>query len=125
MFKRDWDQTKHDFGGDEPDTDQYVDDTVKLAAGKQPIPSRGKPTYEAIEVAYRFGYGAHFQYERHYPTWNNQLESQLETDWVETYNDRQWRDYRDSVRRGWDYEDRRRLNKAAGQKPIFASACAD
>ena len=41
-FKRDWDQTKHDFGGAEPDTDQNIGDTVKQAAGKQPIPPRGQ-----------------------------------------------------------------------------------
>ena len=34
-LKRDWDQTKHDFGGKEPDTNQKVGDTVKQAAGKE------------------------------------------------------------------------------------------
>ena len=66
-FKRDWDQTKHDFGGNEPDMNQNVDDTVKQAAGKQPIPPRGQPTFEEAEDAYRFGYGARFQYGQQYP----------------------------------------------------------
>jgi hypothetical protein len=48
-FKRDWDQTKHDLGGRQRDTDQDVDDTVKQATGKQPIPPRGQPTYEEAE----------------------------------------------------------------------------
>jgi len=112
-FKRDWDQTKHDFGGDEPDTDQDVDDTVKQASGKQSIPPRGEPTYEEIEDAYRFGYGARSQYGKQYSSWNDQLESQLQTDWRDTYNDRDWQRYRQSIRRGWDYQDRDGLRHAA------------
>jgi hypothetical protein len=54
-FKRDWDQTKHDLGGKQPDTNQNVTDTVKQAAGKEPIPPRGQPAYEQVEPAYRFG----------------------------------------------------------------------
>src|SRR5215467_7108693 len=73
-FKRDWDQTKHDFGSDEPDTDQNVGDTVKQAAGKEPIPPRHTPTYEEAEDAYRFGYGARSQYASQFPTWNDRLE---------------------------------------------------
>ena len=111
-FKRDWDQTKHDFGGNEPDTEQDVDDTVKQAAGKQPIPPRGLPTYEEMEDAYRFGYGARSQYGNSFSEWDENLETQLESDWQETYNERQWRDYRNAVRRGWDYE-QGRMRKAA------------
>ncbi|SPE53561.1 conserved hypothetical protein [Verrucomicrobia bacterium] len=112
-FKRDWDQTKHDFGGSQPDTDQDVDDTVKQAAGKQPIPPRGEPTYEEAEDAYRFGYGARSQYAKRYSDWNDQLETQLEQDWRETYQDRDWGRYRGSVRCGWDYLDKQGLRKAA------------
>ena len=112
-FKRDWDQTKHDFGGHEPDTDQHVDDTVKQAAGKQPIPPRGQPTYEEVEDAYRFGFGARQHYGKKYATWDPQLQSQLETDWREIYSDRDWAKYRDSIRRGWDYRERDNLRKAA------------
>src|SRR5215471_18313783 len=85
-FKRDWDQTKHDFGGKEPDTDQDVDDTVKQAAGKQPIPPRGQPTYEEIEDAYRFGCGARSHYGRDYRDWDDRLESRLRSDWQGTYS---------------------------------------
>src|SRR3954467_7786007 len=94
-FQRDWDQTKHDFGGKQPDTDQDVDDTVKQAAGKQPIPPRGQPTFEEAEDAYRFGYGARNQYRKQYAAWNDQLESQLQRDWSDTYSDRQYKMYRD------------------------------
>ena len=38
-LKRDWEQTKSDMPGMEgKDLDQDVDDTVKQAAGKEPIP---------------------------------------------------------------------------------------
>ena len=112
-FKRDWDQTKHDFGGKQPDTNQDVDDTVKQAAGKQPIPPRGQPVYEEIEDAHRFGYGARSHYSKSYSNWNNDLETQLRRDWQETYGDRDWMLYREEIRRGWDYDDRERLKKAA------------
>ena len=112
-FKRDWDQTKHDFGGKEPDTDQDVDDTVKQAAGKQPIPPRGTPTFEELEDAYRFGYGARMRYGKRYSTWNNDVETELERDWAETYNDRDWKSWREPIRRGWDYQERGQMRKAA------------
>ena len=112
-FKRDWDQTKHDFGGNEPDTDQNVGDTVKQASGKQPIPPRGQPTYEEVEDAYRFGYGARSHYKQRYQNWNNDLETQLQNDWRETYNDRDWGRYRDSIRRGWDYDEKQGFRRAA------------
>ncbi|HLH54294.1 MAG TPA: hypothetical protein VKY92_11835 [Verrucomicrobiae bacterium] len=112
-FKRDWDQTKHDFGGKQPDTDQNVNDTVKQASGKEPIPPRGQPTYEEVEDAYRFGYGARSHYKQRYSSWNSQLETQLQQDWRETHSDRDWQHYRDSVRRGWDYDDNQGMRKAA------------
>jgi hypothetical protein len=113
-FKRDWDQTKHDLGGKQPDTDQDVDDTAKQAAGKQPIPPRGQRTYEETEDAYRFGYGARAQYGEDYSVWDPDVEAQLEQDWNDTYDDRDWQQYREDIRRGWDYEEGgQRQRKAA------------
>ena len=112
-FKRDCDQTKHDFGSNQPDTDQNVDDTVKQASGKQPIPPRGQPTYEEAEDAYRFGYGARGHYNQRYPDWDDRLEAQLKQDWTETYSDREWARYRDSIRHGWDYEGQQGMRRAA------------
>jgi hypothetical protein len=41
---RDWEQTKSDLPGLEgKDLDQDVDDTVKQAAGKEPVPSGNTP----------------------------------------------------------------------------------
>ena len=112
-FKRDWDQTKHDFGANKRDLNQDVDDTVKQAAGKQPIPPRGVPVYEEIEDAHRFGFGARSYYGVRYSNWDSGLESELERDWRETYSDRDWKQYRDEIRRGWDYESAKGFRKAA------------
>jgi len=105
-FRRDWDQTKHDFGGRQPDTDQDVDDTVKQAAGKQPIPPRGVPTFEQSEPAYKFGYGARQHYGSQYSSWNDELESRLKNDWASTReSEDDWDQYRSAIRQGWDYDD--------------------
>jgi hypothetical protein len=103
-FRRDWEQTKHDWGGDEPDLKQDVNDTVAQAAGKKPIPPPHQPNYDEVEPAVRFGYGARRQYGRTYPAWNSQLESQLRSDWQATYLGMDWDRYNTGVRRGWDYE---------------------
>ena len=44
-IKRDWEQTKSDLTGGKKgeDLDQDVGDTVKQAAGKEPVPPRGVP----------------------------------------------------------------------------------
>ncbi len=46
-MKRDWDQTKHDFGGQQPDTNQKIGNTVRQAEGKEAIPPRQKSTYDS------------------------------------------------------------------------------
>jgi len=104
---RDWDQTKHDFGAHEPDTDQDVNNTVKQAAGKEPIPPRGEPTYEDLEPAYRLGYGARRQYGHKYPKWNNDVESHLKREWDTLAPERRqtWMQDRAAIRRGWEYEE--------------------
>lgn len=103
-FKRDWDQTKHDFGGKQPDTDQNVSDTVKQAAGKEAIPPRGTPAYDEVEPALRFGYGAKSHYGKKYSTWDNGLETELKRDWQTSNPDRNWDQDREYVRKAWDYE---------------------
>jgi len=86
---------------------------VKQAAGKQPIPPRGQPNYEEAEDAYRFGYGARTQYGKKYSKWDEKLEAQLAMDWQETHDDREWDEYRNSVRQGWDYQKGSEMRKAA------------
>ena len=105
-FRRDWDQTKHDFGGDEPDTHQKIRNTVKQATGKEPIPPRRQPVYEDVEPAYRFGYGARAQFGDEYSDWNDELESRLKHDWdnLSTSRKENWERDRRAIRHGWDYE---------------------
>ena len=106
-FKRDWDQTKHDMGGKPPETKQNVNDTVKQAAGKQAIPPRGQQVYEKQETAIRFGYGARSHYGKKYPTWNRELETQLQRDWSESNpgDEDAWDTKAEYVRSGWDYKE--------------------
>lgn len=43
-LRRDWEQTKHDFSKKHGEQlDQDVGDTLKQAAGKEPVPPRGIP----------------------------------------------------------------------------------
>ncbi|MGH8516252.1 MAG: hypothetical protein ACREUE_02215, partial [Panacagrimonas sp.] len=63
-FRRDWEQTKHDFGSSSArDLQQSASDTVKQAAGKQQsagtMPRR---SFDEAESALRFGHGAKSQY---------------------------------------------------------------
>ncbi|HEY3853145.1 MAG TPA: hypothetical protein VGO67_01985 [Verrucomicrobiae bacterium] len=102
-MKRDWDQTKHDFGGNEPDTKQNVNDTVKQSTGKEAIPPRGVPNYEKAEPALRFGYGARSYYAKRYPTWNPDLERELEREWSE-FGEGDWAAQSRYVRKGWEYK---------------------
>jgi hypothetical protein len=113
-FRRDWDQTKHDFGGKEPDLDQNVGDTAKQAAGKEAIPPRGVPNFEEEEPALKFGYGARQHFGNQYPAWNNELESHLKKEWQTANQDQDdWERQRLAVRRGWDFDERRIQRKAA------------
>ena len=91
-FSNDWEQTKHDFGSKtSPDLKQDVDDTVKQAAGNE-------DPFERHEAAFRFGYAAQRQYKTDYPTWNNDLDTRLRTDYGNDYD----RD-RDYIRRSYEY----------------------
>jgi len=101
-LRRDWEQTKHDFGGKSPDLGQDVPDTIKQAAGKERIPGAAQPAYEECEPALRFGHGACEHYGRQYPEWNDSLETQLRKDWSASGDLSDWNRNRHSVR--WAYE---------------------
>lgn len=98
-FRRDWEQTKHDFGGKAPDLNQDVDDTVGQAAGTRPIPPGKAPNFDESEAAYRFGYGAHRYFHARHPEWNDELEDELRADWSGD-----WDKSRTAIRRGWEYQ---------------------
>jgi hypothetical protein len=103
-FKRDWDQTKHDFGGAKPDTKQNANDTVKQAAGKEAIPPRGATVYEKAEPAYRFVYGARSHYGKKHTTWNPELENELKRDWTSSGGqENDWATESQYIHEGWDY----------------------
>lgn len=108
-FRRDWQQTKHDFGGDEPDLNQQVGDTVSQATGSKPIPPANTKTQhvdetgnvytENDEPAYKYGYAAY----RHFGNecdWCDDTESRLRSDWAD---DEDWARRRCAVKRGWQY----------------------
>ena len=91
-FSNDWEQTKHDFGSKTArDLDQDVDDTVKQATGTEDAFSKHEP-------AFKFGYAAQRQYKTQHPQWNNDLDTQLRTDYGSDYD----RD-RDDIRRAYEY----------------------
>ena len=102
-MKRDWDQTKHDMGGKQPDTDQNVNHTVKQAAGSESIPPRGERVYDEVEPALRFGHGARKYYGTKYPKWNPELEKELRRDWRTSAPEADWDEDLVYVKTGWNY----------------------
>lgn len=79
-FGNDWEQTKRDFGSKNArELGQDVDDTLKQAAG-------ATDGFENNEQAFRFGYAAQSQYKTKHPKWNNDLETQLRTDYGSDYD---------------------------------------
>ena len=91
-FRNDWEQTKHDFGSNTArDLDQDVNDTVKQAVGTE-------DAFEKREQAFRFGHAAQNQFRTQYPTWNDDLDKRLRTDYGSDYDrDRQY------IRHAYEY----------------------
>lgn len=91
-FGNDWEQTKRDFGSKSArELGQDVDDTVKQAAGAD-------DAFENREQAFRFGYAAQRQYKTKYPSWNDELDTQLRNDYGQDYD----RD-RSYIRHAYEY----------------------
>ena len=102
-FKRDWAQTT----GEE--LNQDAGDTLKQAAGKEPIPPKhvanppdSDAKWEDVEDAFRFGHGARSHYGDRHPEWNDELESELRRDWDTFGSDQKWEARSRHVRRGYD-----------------------
>jgi len=110
-MRRDWEQTKHDVsmkGGHE--LNQGIGDTVKQAAGKEPIPpsDRANPPkvvgdWNEVELPIEYGYAA----RSHYATpggWSSEVEGTLKREWNEgrEKTSHAWEDVRDHVRRGFE-----------------------
>jgi hypothetical protein len=122
-MRRDWEQTKADVSDGGEDLNQNAGDTIKQAAGKQPIPPDGVKTrpfdrddvkdrrvdsderaWDDVEEGYRFGVGARRQYENKFSAWDDGLEKRLEQDWSEIHGEDKssWGSARDVVRRAYE-----------------------
>ncbi|MDP2339830.1 MAG: hypothetical protein Q8O67_02645 [Deltaproteobacteria bacterium] len=119
-MRRDWEQTRADLTG-APDLHQDVDDTIKQALGKAPIPPPGEPTpasrreakraakqadappWDDVESPLSFGYAARSYYAASYPHWDERLESELREEWNRAHpNGQPFDDVKPHVRRGFD-----------------------
>lgn len=99
-FRRDWEQTQHDFGSDKArDLQQSASDTVKQATAskQQSAGSVAHRPYDELEPAFRYGHGARRQHQA--SAWSSDLETRLKGDYPGDYA----RD-RDYIRRGYDYQ---------------------
>lgn len=108
-LKRDWEQTKADVSSKGHDLDQGAGDTVKQAAGKQPIPPGNTPNpspkndkWEDVEPSYRYGVGARAEHGTANPSWDDRLESKLSEEWTQLKSGQTWDEVKGSVRRAWD-----------------------
>jgi hypothetical protein len=105
-MKRDWEQTKADLSSKGRDLDQDVGDTVKQAAGKQPIPPMGVKNpdddFDRDEEGYRYGAGARMHYGTAYPEWDDRVEGKMREEWTDMRSGRTWDEVKAAVRRGWD-----------------------
>jgi hypothetical protein len=99
-FRRDWEQTKHDlsFKKKGTDLDQDVGDTIKQAAGKEPIPGHD---FDRLEPAVRYGHGASMYYRDDADDWDDHTESKLREEWNDLRSGKTWDEVKDHVRRGW------------------------
>lgn len=111
-FRRDWQQTEHDFGAKVPNLNQQVGDTVSQATGSKPIPPGNVPTphpaspstyRDEDEPAYRYGYAAYRHYgnaaDLEQDTWTDR-EAEFEREWQDK---NEWERRKEAVRRGWTY----------------------
>lgn len=122
-MKRDWEQTKADFGANAPDLNQDIGDTVKQAAGKQAIPPTNVPNppdaddrkdarkdakrvdWRDVEGPMEYGYEARHQYGSKYSQWNDELDRTLRSEWSSSGpTARNWDEVRPYVRRGYEYK---------------------
>jgi hypothetical protein len=103
-LRRDWEQTKADFSKTKgQELNQDIDDTLKQALGKEPIPPPGVPNIEwdHAEPALRYGWGAAGHYKDH-ADWDDRVEAKLKQEWNDLKSGRTWEEVKSFVRRGWD-----------------------
>ena len=111
-LKRDWEQTKADLHLGGKDLDQDVGDTLKQAAGAEPVPAsnatgtrRGTDfSWDDAEQPLMYGVGARAQYGAEHTDWNDNLETTLKNDWDVSGGGakRKWDEVKNVVRHGYD-----------------------
>lgn len=79
VVKRDWEQIKHAL------------DVFK--------------SFEELEPACRFGYGARLKFGREYPDWDANFETHLAEDWraMDRTRRQKWEHDREAIRYGWNF----------------------
>jgi hypothetical protein len=105
-LRRDWDQTRYDFGATfGQNLHQNIGNTVAQASGNESIPARHTANLEqgwSDEAAVRYGYSAaQSPNYRDQHEWNSAVEAQLQQGWEAMNADRPWADARVAVRYGW------------------------
>lgn len=103
-LRRDWEQTKADVTDGGRELNQDAGDTLKQAAGKQPIPpphvANPSDGWDDLEPGLRYGYGARQHYDD--DDWSDHVEARLRDDWTSAGNEPStWERVKESVRRGW------------------------
>ncbi len=112
-LRRDWEQTKHDLGqAGGHELNQGIVDTVKQAAGAEPIPADDRPippkvigAWDEAEYPIGYGYTARRTFGQEHPTWNEGLELKLRAEW-EARKDRElrpWDGVKGFVRYGYEH----------------------
>ncbi|CAN5658844.1 hypothetical protein BH11MYX1_BH11MYX1_08940 [soil metagenome] len=103
-MKRDWEQTKNDLSKKSgKDLDQSAGDTVKQAAGKEPIPGphHSNDKWDDVESGYRFGAGSHDQFQAEHPKWDDKLEHKLSGEWTNLKTGKDWDSVKAHVKSAW------------------------
>lgn len=101
-MKRDWEQTKNDLHLGGKELNQDVGDTVKQAAGKEPVPAANTPNWDDAEQPLMYGVGARAQYGEKFNQWDDNLETTLKNDWESGGVGKKWNDVKNIVRHGYD-----------------------
>ena len=103
--KREW--TQYDLGPfGKADLNQPIGGAVRQAQSWEDIPPHGKPKYDEIELAFRFGYGAHVQFGGNHASWDKDLVEFLREEWekLPANQRRSWMEDRTTIRYGWEFE---------------------
>jgi hypothetical protein len=102
-FERDWLQTRSDLHLGGADLGQSAKDTVKQAAGKEPVATtaEGSLGWEHARHAIRLGHGAATFWTED-DCWCDTLETRLRDEWNDLDTSIEWTEARPLVKHGWE-----------------------